>query len=176
MAFAGGSAGGTDQILVGLVAKAAKVDPSKPKYVAYSGGGEAASGILSGAVDAGVSGVSEWADQIEAGKMRFLAVSTRDALEVGGESVPSLREQGLDVEVTNWRGIVAPPDISSAERDRIIEAMEELHATPGWKDQLERNDWTDFFLTGDRFTRFMASETRRARGILQQIGLVEAEK
>ena len=108
--------------------------------------------------------------------MRFLAVSTRDTLEVGGKSVPSLREQGLDVEVTNWRGVVAPPDISSAERDRIIEAMEELHATPGWKDQLERNDWTDFFLTGDRFTRFMASETRRARGILQQIGLVEAEE
>ena len=109
ISFGGGSAGGTDQILLGLIAKAAGVDPSKPKYVAYSGGGEAQQSILSGSVDAGISAISEWAEQVEAGKMRVLAVSTAEPLQVAGKEIKTLKEQGLDVEITNWRGVVAPP-------------------------------------------------------------------
>ncbi len=171
ISFGGGSAGGTDQILVGLVAKAAGVDPSKPKYVAYSGGGEATQGILSGSVDAGVSGVSEFADQVEAGKMRVLAVSTAEPLQVGGKEAKTLKEQGLDVEITNWRGVVAPPDIKPAERDAAIEAITKLHDSAEWKAALEKNGWTDFFKPGDEFKSYMDSETKRVKTVLGDIGL-----
>jgi putative tricarboxylic transport membrane protein len=171
--FGGGSAGGTDQILVGLVAKAAGVDPSKPKYVAYSGGGEATQGILSGSVDAGVSGVSEFADQVEAGKMRVLAVSTAEGLEVGGKPAKTIKEQGLDVEITNWRGVVAPPDLKPAEREAAIAAMQKLHDSAQWKQALQKNAWTDFFRTGDDFKRYIDSETERVHAVLADIGLTE---
>ena len=167
----GGSAGGTDQILLGLVAKAAGVDPSKPKYVAYSGGGEAQQSILSGSVDAGISGVSEWADQVEAGKMRALAVSTTKPVEVGGKQVKPLKDQGLDVEITNWRGVVAPPGIKPAERDAAIAAIKKLHDSDEWKAALEKNEWTDFFKPGDEFKTFMDSENTRVKSILGDIGL-----
>jgi putative tricarboxylic transport membrane protein len=173
VSFGGGSAGGTDQVLVGLVAKAAGVDPSKPKYVAYSGGGEAVQSILSGSVDAGVSGVSEFADQVEAGKMRVLAVSTAEPVDVGGKKAPTLKEQGLDVEITNWRGVVAPPDLKPNEREAAIQAIEKLHDSPEWKQALERNEWTDFFRTGDEFQSFIDSENQRVEGVLRDIGLTE---
>jgi putative tricarboxylic transport membrane protein len=173
VSFGGGSAGGTDQILVGLVAKAVGVDPSKPKYVAYSGGGEAVQSILSGSVDAGVSGVSEFADHVEAGKMRVLAVSTRESLEVGGKKAQSLTEQDIDVEITNWRGVVAPPEIKPGERDAIIAAIEKLHDSPEWQQALERNEWTDFFRTGDEFQAFLDSENKRVEQVLRDIGLTE---
>jgi putative tricarboxylic transport membrane protein len=173
VSFGGGSAGGTDQVLVGLVAKAAGVDPSKPKYVAYSGGGEAVQSILSGSVDAGVSGVSEFADQVEAGKMRVLAVSTAEPVDVGGKQAPTLKEQGLDVEITNWRGVVAPPDLKPNEREAAIQAIEKLHDSPEWKQALERNEWTDFFRTGDEFQSFIDSENQRVEGVLRDIGLTE---
>ncbi len=167
----GGSAGGTDQILLGLIAKAAGVDPSKPKYVAYSGGGEAQQSILSGSVDAGISAISEWAEQVEAGKMRVLAVSTAEPLEVGGKQVKTLKQQGLDVEITNWRGVVAPPGIKAGDRDAAIAAMEKLHDSPEWKAMLEKNAWTDFFKTGDDFESFLKSENTRVEGVLKDIGL-----
>ncbi len=100
--------------------------PVKPKYVAYSGGGEATQGILSGSVDAGVSSVSEFADQVEAGKMRVLAVSTAEPLDVGGKPAKTIKEQGLDVIVTNWRGVVAPPALQPADADAAIAAMQKL--------------------------------------------------
>jgi putative tricarboxylic transport membrane protein len=173
ISFGGGSAGGTDQILVGLVAKAAGVDPSKPKYVAYSGGGEATQSILSGSVDAGVSGVSEFADQVEAGKMRVLAISTAEPLQVGGKEAKTLKQQGLDVEITNWRGVVAPPDIKPAERDAAIKAITKLHDSPEWKAALKKNGWTDFFKPGDEFQSYMDSETKRVKIVLGDIGLTE---
>jgi putative tricarboxylic transport membrane protein len=173
VSFGGGSAGGTDQILVGLVAKAVGVDPSKPKYVAYSGGGEAVQSILSGSVDAGVSGVSEFADHVEAGKMRVLAVSTSESLEVGGKEAQSLTEQDIDVEITNWRGVVAPPEIEPEEREAIIAAIEKLHDSPEWQQALERNEWTDFFRTGDEFQAFIDSENQRVEEVLRDIGLTE---
>ena len=167
----GGSAGGTDQILLGLIAKAAGVDPSKPKYVAYSGGGEAQQSILSGSVDAGISAISEWADQVEAGKMRVLAVSTAEPIEVAGKQVKTLKDQGLDVEITNWRGVVAPPDINDGDREAAIAAMQKLHDSPEWKQMLEKNEWTDFFKTGDDFDSFLKTENTRVKGVLQDIGL-----
>jgi putative tricarboxylic transport membrane protein len=173
VSFGGGSAGGTDQILVGLVAKAVGVDPSKPKYVAYSGGGEAVQSILSGSVDAGVSGVSEFADHVEAGKMRVLAVSTSESLEVGGKEAQSLTEQDIDVEITNWRGVVAPPEIEPEEREAIIAAIEKLHDSPEWQQALKRNEWTDFFRTGDEFQAFIDSENQRVEEVLRDIGLTE---
>ena len=171
VSFGGGSAGGTDQVLVGLVAKAAGVDPSKPKYVAYSGGGEATQSILSGSVDAGVSGISEFADQVEAGKMRVLAVSTAEPLDVGGKPAKTLKQQGLDVEITNWRGVVAPPEIKPADRDAAIEAITKLHDSPEWQAALKKNGWTDFFKPGDEFKSYMASETTRVKTVLGDIGL-----
>jgi putative tricarboxylic transport membrane protein len=173
ISLGGGSAGGTDQILVGLIAKAAGVDPAKPKYVAYSGGGEATQSILSGSVDAGVSGASEWADQVEAGKMRVLAVSSNEPVDVGGKQAPTLKEQGLDVEITNWRGVVAPPDLKPEEQDAAIAAIGKLHDSPEWKKALKRNDWTDFFRTGDEFKSFIDSENARVEEVLGDIGLTE---
>jgi putative tricarboxylic transport membrane protein len=171
VAFAGGSAGGTDQLLVGQIAKAVGVDPAKTKYVPHSGGGEALSAILSGSVDAGVSGVSEFASQIEAGKMRVLAVSGEEPVEVGGTSAKTIKEQGLDVVMTNWRGIVAPPGLSVTQRQDVVDFVEKLRATPQWKANLERFGWAELAKSGADFDRFLEAEKARVRQLVSELKL-----
>ena len=155
IAWAGGSAGGTDQLLVGLLAKAVGADPAKTKYVAHAGGGEAIAAILSGSVDAGVSGASEFADQVEAGKMRVLAVSGEEAVDVGGTQAPTIKEEGYDVVLTNWRGIVAPPGLSDAERQDVVAFVEKVRATPSWKESVDRFGWTEVAKPGTEFDSFL---------------------
>jgi len=171
VAWAGGSAGGTDQLLVGALAKAVGADPAKTKYVAHSGGGEALTAILSGSVDAGVSGVSEFTDQVEAGKLRALAVSGDNGLEVGGKPVKSIAEQGVDVVMTNWRGIVAPPGLSDEQRKNVVDFVEKVRATPAWQANLKRFGWASLDKSGDEFGSFLDSEQQRVQELVAELNL-----
>lgn len=171
ISWGGGSAGGTDHILVGLMAQAAGIDPSGVNYVAHAGGGEAISAILSGAVTAGVSGVSEFVDQVAAGEMRWLAVSGESAPE--GIDSPTIADSGLDVVLENWRGVVAPPDLSDDERQAVVQLITELHDSEGWQQALEDNGWGDFFQSGDDFDAFLEEEKTRVEAVLREIGLID---
>jgi len=171
VSWGGGSAGGTDHILVGLVAKAAGVDPAGINYIAHSGGGEAIDAILSGAVTAGVSGVSEFTDQVESGAMRYLAISA-DA-KVDGIDSPTIKDSGLDVTLANWRGIVGAPDIDPAARDAAVAFVTRIHDGPAWQATLKAKGWTDFFKPGDAYKTFLGEEITRVEGVLKDIGLVK---
>ncbi|HUR52334.1 MAG TPA: tripartite tricarboxylate transporter substrate binding protein [Mycobacteriales bacterium] len=169
LAIAGGSAGGTDQILAGLLAQSAGIDPKKVNYIAYSGGGEALAAILGSKVAAGISGVSEFTDQVAAGKMRALAVSGSSRVE--GFDAPTIKESGLDVELTNWRGIVAPAGISESDKAALVAAVEKMHESAGWQAQLKKNGWDDAFLPAAAFATFLAEEKTRVSGVLKSLGL-----
>ena len=167
VSWGGGSAGGTDHILAGLVAKAIGVAPGKVNYVPFKGGGEAVSAIIGGHVTAGISGLSEFIQHVKTGKMRALAVSSPKAIE----GIPSLKEQGVDVELSNWRGIFAAPGISKAQRDELIKAVEQGVKSPSWQESLKKQDWTDFWQSGDAYGKFVDDENKRLAGILGELSL-----
>lgn len=171
VAFAGGSAGGTDHILVGLLAQAAGVDTAKINYVPFAGGGEALAAMLGNQVAAGVSGYGEFAPQIQTGALRALAISSKQ--RVPGINAPSLGEQNINVELANWRGVVAPPGISAAARQRLLDVIDKMRASKEWKDALAKNNWTDLYLPGSRFEVFLKLENDRVEKILRGIGLVK---
>ena len=171
--WAGGSAGSTDQLLVGELARVLGADPAKTKYVAHSGGGEANAAILSGSVDAGVSGLSEFVEQIEGGKMRLLAVSSPVDIEIDGRKPPTIKDEGIDLEMTNWRAITGPPGLSDGERERIAGWVSRVLKTPQWQKNVERYDWTPFVKTGAELDDFVASEQKRVQEIVADLGLGE---
>jgi len=167
--WAGGSAGGADHILAALFAQAAGADPSKINYVAFSGGGEALAAMLGGRVTAGISGYSEFQGQIESGDLRALAVSTPERF--AGIEVPTLKEQGIDVEIVNWRGIFAGPDISAEDKAKLSAAVEKTVKSPEWAEVLKARGWSDYYAPADEFAAFVSSENERVGEILKSIGL-----
>lgn len=171
ISWGGGSAGGTDHILIGLMAQEVGIDPADVNYVAHAGGGEAISAILSGAVTVGVSGVSEFADQVEAGEMRWLAVSGEEPPE--GVDAPTITDAGIDVVLENWRGVVAAPDLSDEDRDAIIQMITQMRDSGAWQQALEDNGWADFFQAGDEFEAYLEEERQRVEGVLADIGLID---
>ena len=186
VSWAGGSAGGTDHILVGLIAKDQGVDPTQINYVPYSGGGEALAAMLGGQVSAGVSGLGEWQDQIISGELRALAISGKAAdtgtptaamtaspsIDPALTSIPTLMDQGVNVELANWRGIVAPPGVSAEDQACIIDMITQMHDSQAWQDALAKYQWQDLFVTGDEYGQLLQSERERVTGILTELGLV----
>ena len=171
LAIAGGSAGGTDHMLAGLLAARVGMDPTTINYVPHSGGGESIASILGAQVAAGINGVSELAPFVAAGRLRALAISSAERLP--GRQVPTFREQGVDLTLTNWRGVVGPPDLEDDRLAALTARIDALRQSPAWQASLARNDWIDLYLAGPAFETFLDEERARAAAVLDSIGLLE---
>jgi putative tricarboxylic transport membrane protein len=170
----GGSAGGIDHILAGLLLTEAGVDaeevPTTLNYIANSGGGEALTLLLGGTAMAGISGIGEFSESVLAGDLRALAVSSAEpSAEL--PDVPTLQDEGIDLELTNWRGVLAPGDITEDETAALIDLVTQMHEDGTWTTTLEDNGWTDAFLTGDDFATFLGEDIATVQETLRTIGL-----
>ncbi len=163
----GGSAGGSDHILAGLIARQVGVDPAKVNYVAAKGGGDQVANIVGGHVTAGIAGVGEFAEHIKGGRMRALAVSAPGKID----GILTLKEQGIDVVLGNWRGVFGAPGITAAQRDTLIAAVKTATESASWKETLAKMGWDPVFLSGDAFRAFVDEDTKRITGILDSLGL-----
>jgi putative tricarboxylic transport membrane protein len=165
----GSSPGGPDHLATLLIAKAAGIQPKDVNYVTYAGGGEMLGALLGKKIPFGVTGVGETRAQVEAGTIRVLAVT--GGARVQGIEAPTLRETGVDVVFTNWRGMLAPPEIGASEEKALVDLMTKIHGTRQWREALAKNGWTDAFLAGDDYAAFLKSETRRTAAVLTELGV-----
>ncbi len=171
VSWGGGSAGGTDHIIVAMIAQATGVDVSKINYIPFAGGGEAQAAILGGHVTVGLSGWNEFAGQIQSGKMRPLAVTAGKRLP--GIDVPTLKEQGVDVELANWRAVFAAPGINDAQKQELIASIDKAVRTKTWQDLLAKNGWSNAYLAGDAFRSYLDNEIKQTEKIINNLGLVK---
>ncbi|MCU0985812.1 MAG: tripartite tricarboxylate transporter substrate-binding protein [Acetobacteraceae bacterium] len=168
----GGSvAGGIDHVLLGLVLRALGQPPRAASYVGFQAGGQNIAAVLGGQVQASISGYSEFAEQIKAGRLRALAISGERRLEGEGSDIPTLREQGVDVTLANWRGVFGAPGTSPAQQAALVGLMEAVHATAAWREVLRTRAWADAFLAGEAFGRFVAGDIADTEAVLKDLGL-----
>ena len=168
--WGGGSRGSTEHIAAAQIARAVGVDPGKINYVAFRGGGEATAAILGGNVTVGGSGYSEFAEYINAGKMKGIAVTSGKRLK--GVTVPTLKEQGIDVEIGNWRGVYGAPGITAAQRKALTDMVLAALKTKSWAESLEKNDWTPAVMTGAAFDSFVDDEFASLRATMVKAGMI----
>ena len=166
----GSSPGGPDHLFPMETARAAGIDPKLVNYISYDGGGDLLTALLGKKIAAGTSGLGEYVDQIEAGQVRVLAVSGDERVE--GVDAPTLKEAGVNLTFTNWRGVLAPPGISDEAKQSLVKVLEEMHATDAWKEALVKNGWSDAFMTGAPFEQFLKDQDQRVASTLTELGLL----
>jgi putative tricarboxylic transport membrane protein len=169
VAIVGGNAGGVDHQIMGLLVKEKNIPVTKLNYVVLSGGTSVAAQLLAGGVAAGISGSTEFKPFVESGKLRVLGVSSKKRLK--GFRGKTFIEQGINLFYGNWRGIMAPADLTAAEKLNWLKVMDALHGTPTWKAALASNDWDDEFAAGDAYTSFLNKEIPIVNAVIKDIGL-----
>jgi putative tricarboxylic transport membrane protein len=165
----GGSAGGTDHILLGLILKALGRNGREGAYVAFAGGGPAQAALLGAQVAAGISGASEFIEQVRSGRLRALATSSEARIL---PDVPTLKESGVDVVLGNWRGLFGMPQITPQQRAALVQFATSVHASEAWKETLRTQGWQDAFMTGETFDNFLRRDIADTETVLREIGLV----
>ena len=168
--WGGGSRGSTEHIAAAMLAREVGVDPSKINYVAFRGGGEAIAAILGGNVTVGGSGYSEFAEYIKAGKMKPIAVTSDARLK--GIDVPTMKEQGYNVVIGNWRGVYGAPGITPQQRKELTDMLVKATKTKAWAESMEKNNWTPALLTGPEFEKFVDNEFASLRAVMHKSGMI----
>ena len=168
--WGGGSRGSTEHIAAAMIAREVGADPAKINYIAFRGGGEATAAILGGNVTIGGSGYSEFAEYIATGKMRPLAVTSEARLP--GVNIPTLKEQGINVVIGNWRGVYGAPGITPAQRQTLTDMVLKAVKSKSWMDASQKNNWTPAVLSGPAFDKFVDDDFAALRATMVKSGMI----
>ena len=168
--WGGGSRGSTEHIAAAMIARAVGVDASKINYVAFRGGGEAVAAILGNNVTVGGSAYTEFGEYIASGKMRPIAVTSEKRIK--GVDAPTLKELGMDVVISNWRGVYGASGITPAQRNALVDMIVKATKTKAWTDAVEKNGWAPALLTGDAFGKFVDDEFASLRAVMVKAGMI----
>ena len=168
--WGGGSRGSTEHIAAAMIAREVGVDPSRINYVPFRGGGEAVAAILGGNVTVGGSGYSEFQQYIETGKMKPIGVTSGARLK--GVNVPTLKEQGINVEIGNWRGVYGAPGITEPQKKALTDMLVKATKSKAWGEAMEKNNWTPALMTGKEFEDFVDREFASLRATMVKAGMV----
>ena len=168
--WGGGSRGATEHIAAAMLAREVGIDAAKINYVPFRGGGEAVAAILGNNVSVGGSGYSEFQQYIDSGKMRAIAVTSATRLK--GINVPTMKEQGFNVEIGNWRGVYGGPGISAEQRKALTDLIVKATKTRAWAEALEKNGWTPALMVGKEFEDFVDRDFASLRATMVKAGMV----
>lgn len=169
VAIAGGSKGGIDHQVIGLLAQSANIDPTKINYVVFSGGPEVITSLLSGSTQVGVSGALDFAPYVASGKLRYLGVSS--AKPLAGIKAKTFVSQGYDLVYGNWRGIMAPADLPKADYLNMIKVIDIMHVSPAWTAQITKNKWDNEFVAGTAFKTFLEKHIPEINKVMKGLGI-----
>ncbi len=168
--WGGGSKGSVDHIGIAEIAGKLNIPVDKMNYIAFGGGGEVLAATLGGHITAITGGYAELSKYIEAGQLRVLAVGSPSRLP--GVNAPTLKEQGLDVTIGNWRGVYGASDLSPQQRKELTDAVVAATKTKYWQEQAKSNAWIPSVMTGDEYHQFVEREHARLRAMLVKVGLL----
>lgn len=168
--WGGGSRVSTEHIAAAMIAREVGVDATKVNYVPFRGGGEAVAAILGGNVTIGGSGYSEFQQYIEAGKMRPIGVTSETRLK--GIDVPTLKEQGVNVVIGNWRGVYGAAGITDAQRKALTDMIVKATKSKAWAEALDKNGWTPALMTGKEFDEFVDRDFASLRATMVKAGMI----
>ena len=159
LTIGGGSAGGVDHMYAGMLARLAKANAEQLQYKPFAGGNDVLQALLQKQVQVGISGYSEFREALQAGKLRAIGVSSRRAMF----GIASMREQGLDAEMSNWRAVFTGKNLPAERAQQLLAAIEQASNQDSWKQALVSNNWSSSWKTGKALQEFLEVETSTAQ-------------
>ncbi|MBG0817120.1 tripartite tricarboxylate transporter substrate binding protein [Planomonospora sp. ID82291] len=166
----GRSVGGPDHVLYGMIGKCLGVDARLLDYAGYAGADQAVEALGGGSAAAVLLPVRALAAGFAEGRLRALAVSSRDRIE--GIEAPTLMELEIRLEYADWRGLLGPAGMGAEDRAAAVGLCDRIDSSAHWRELCAQEGWERVYLRGDDFRQWLATETERTRGVLYELGLL----
>ncbi|MEO7152260.1 MAG: tripartite tricarboxylate transporter substrate binding protein [Burkholderiaceae bacterium] len=162
-----------NHIAAALLMKTIGGDPKVLKVVAFKGAAEAITTLMGGHIDMVTTAAGNVAPHVASGKLRVVAVAAPNRMVGEMASVPTWKEQGVDLVWGNWRAIMGPKGLTPAQVATWEGVLRKVVESPEWKQDLAQNYWSDDFTTGEQLKKDLASDTAAMRTVLVELGLAK---
>ncbi len=168
VAIYGGSAGGVDHMFTGVLIRAVGGDPKQMNYTPFTSGKDDIAGVLaSGKAQAVVTGYSEVRDLLRAGRVRVLGVSAKKSIY----GLPSLREQNVQTDMANWRGLFTGRGVNVQRQAELTDAVRAAVGHPSWIEAVKKNNLESTLITGSNFAAVVENDVLVSRVMVHMLGL-----
>jgi putative tricarboxylic transport membrane protein len=165
--------GSHNHIAAGLLMKAIGGNARDLKAVAYKGSAEAITNLLGGHIDLVTTAAGNAAGHVANGRMRVLAVAAPRRFGGALADTPTWSELGVKLVYGGFRGIVAPKGLTAEQVAFWENALRKVTRTPEWQADLEKNYWSDDFLTGKDFRKDLDETYEAMKSVLVDLGLAK---
>ncbi len=149
------------------------INPKDIRIVAFKSGGDLMAQLLGGHISVISTGASEAMEQVKAGKVRILAISSQNPLDGEFKDIPTWKANGVDVDIMHWRGLFAPPDLKPEVIEYWDDKLGELVKTDAWKNMLEKYGWYDAYADSATFAKDLEEEAEITGNLLKDLGLAK---
>lgn len=163
--------GSHNHIAAGLLAKSVGVNARNLKAIAFKGSAEAITQVLGGHIDMVTTAAGNVAAHVAEGRLRVIGVSSAKRFPGALATVPTWKEQGANLVYGGWRAIMAPKDITPAQVAYWEGVLRKVVSTPEWKEDLDRNYWSDDFVGSAQFRKDLVKDYADIKAVLVDIGL-----
>jgi len=165
--------GGTNHLALSLLAKSAGIDPKRLKVIVFKSNTESATAVMGGHLQMSASAMTSIVSHVAAGRMRIIAVGAPQRSTGLLANVPTLREQGYDISLANWRAISGPRGLTPAQIAYWEDTLAKVVATNDWKRALEAQYWDPSFLRSQEFAKYLDNEYAVTKALLTELGLTK---
>ncbi len=165
--------GGTNHLTYTRLAKSVGVDPKKLRAVVFKSNTEGITAVLGGHLNMVASAVTSVLPHVRAGTARIIALGAPRRMGGALAGVPTLREQGMDIVVSNWRGIVGAKGLSAAQIAYWEDVFAKVVAVEEWGKSLEAQSWDGNFLRSGEFGKYLENDYNQTRAIMSDLGLAK---
>ncbi len=161
--------GGMQHIAVGRIAKSVGVDVGKMRVVVFNSGSESITQVLGGHIDIVATAVANAAPHVANGQLRIIGIAAPQRLPGLLANVPTWKEQGVDVVVSNWRSVLGPKGMTAAQTAWWDNALQKLVQTTEWNEDIQKNYWVNNYLGSAEAQKFFASQYEELRSVLNDL-------
>ncbi len=165
--------GGNNHIAYVLAARAAGVDTRKLKTPVFQSSGDSITALLGGHVDLHIGSVGPLAKQLEAGKVRILAITSDQRLSGTLATVPTWKEQGIAGTFNTWRGLWGPKGLTAEQITFWDSVLERVSRDPQWKENLAANQWESDYRNSRDTLKYLDALHVELRDVLKELGLAK---
>ena len=170
------AAGNHNHVVIGMIFKAAGVDPKRSKVVIQKSGGDGAIAVLGGHIDVLVGAPANALPHIQAGKARAIGIAAPQRQAGVQATLPTLKEQGIDAVFFSWRGFVGPKGLTAAQLAFWDQAFARAVTGDAWKLDVAENAWAEDFMGNAATRKHLDSEYGLLRGMLADLGVIPEKR